>query len=176
MPVCLSVCFLFVTVHPKKVRRSDEGSSTPSVPPGVQKITLWQRIRHCLKQRLNYFNKTRACFYFDLVRSYCVPIHLFSLCFWIGLRLLSLILKVIGDYFLSEYQFTHFSLNLIFFTLLISLILLFMAETHSVAAGFEIGDKFLPIISEKQKWSWMKFIQSDLELLYMSEVARLWSN
>jgi len=37
LSVCLSVCFLFVTVHPKKVRRSDEGSSTPSVPPGVQK-------------------------------------------------------------------------------------------------------------------------------------------
>lgn len=78
MPVCLSISFLFVTVHPKKVRHSDEGSSTPSVPPGAQKITtLWQRIRHCLKQGLNYFNKTRACFYFDLTRSYCVCIHFF---------------------------------------------------------------------------------------------------
>lgn len=34
---CLSVGFLFVTVHPKKVRRSDEGSTTLRVPPGAQK-------------------------------------------------------------------------------------------------------------------------------------------
>lgn len=61
-----------------------------------KKTSLWPRIRHCLKQGLNYFNNTRACFYFDL--TVCV---LFLSLLWFDLQLLSLLFLVIRDQFLS---------------------------------------------------------------------------
>ncbi len=82
---CIAFGFLFAIVHPKK-QDVQMKVHQPQVSLLVHKKTsLWPRIRHCLKRELNYFNKTRACFYFDL--TVCV---LFLSLLWFGLQLLSL--------------------------------------------------------------------------------------
>ncbi|CAM4633025.1 unnamed protein product [Leuciscus chuanchicus] len=67
---CLSVGFLFVTVHPKKVRRSDEGSSTLRVPPGKKTTRSTLLSQFCLPGSV--FSRTDLTYF-----QSCVP-HVFE--------------------------------------------------------------------------------------------------